>query len=154
MQFSTVRQIRWHGEKPTGPAHLIFTWSGYPLFSKAFRSAALGFACQIHGVRGTPKALEYRKYFRYTRDALDERSFIEAATTIYLTILNEFAANEGLEEVMRHFDALCTVVQHLKLEKILAEHSQLLKRVFRGALQAMRVAGHLVIRNVEFQSST
>lgn len=136
-----VHKISWQKEKHSSSVQSIHFWPQYPILSKAFRYAALEFACRNQGIADNREVFEYHgKFLCYTQKALNERSFVEAAIAIYAKVLNESAATEGFAEVMRHFTGLCTVLKQLNPAETSAEECQLLKRVFQGALKVMRVA--------------
>jgi len=136
-----VRKISWETEKHSQPVQMQYAWPQYSIESESFRYAALTFACRHHGIANNREMFEYRGNFLfYTQKALNEGLFVEAAVAIYANILDESAANDGLGEVMRHFTGLCMVLQKLKPADMSVQEFQLLKRIFKGALQALRVA--------------
>jgi hypothetical protein len=137
-----VRKISWEKEKPSGPVRTMFPWPQFPMSSKPFRYASLAFACGKRGIVDDIEILEYRsKAFHYAQEAINKRSLVEAAMAIYGILLTEHAANDGFQEVTRHFKGFCAVLQHLKAEELSARECKLLQRTFWGALKALRIAG-------------
>jgi len=136
-----VRELGLAREMRSMPIRSAFPWPEFTIISKPFRYAALALACRTRDRDATPEVLVHMsKYFRYVQQAIEENSLLEVAAATYAIILNEYIANQGIHEVSRHFQGLCTVLKHLQITKIAPRDVSVLKEIFRGALQAIRLA--------------